>query len=148
MGRACRAGFSPLIHPFKPWKRHWNPYIFNFVHVKIIHWTLLETRPIKQLQEVYNVYSRTCLAYLPNFPTEDWTLNILEWTQGSVGASEGISFFRIGKAVRFLRLLRLLRLLKAHGPRREKGGKRGKDAMYQHVSALIRDCFGLSAASN
>eukprot|EP00434_Breviolum_minutum_P034145 symbB.v1.2.030211.t1/scaffold3381.1/size58006/6 len=45
----------------------------------------------------------------------DWTLNILEWTQGSVGASEGISFFRIGKAVRFLRLLRLLRLLKAHG---------------------------------
>jgi hypothetical protein len=48
---------------------------------------------------------------------EDWTLNILEWTQGSVGATEGISFFRIGKAVRFLRLLRLLRLLKAHGPK-------------------------------
>lgn len=47
--------------------------------------------------------------------TIDWTLNILDWTQGSVGASEGISFFRIGKAVRFLRLLRLLRLLKAHG---------------------------------
>lgn len=44
----------------------------------------------------------------------DWTLNILEWTSGSRG-SDGLSFFRIGKAVRFLRLLRLLRLLKAHG---------------------------------
>lgn len=86
-----------------------------------------------------------------NPPTEDWTLNILEWTQGSVGASEGISFFRIGKAVRFLRLLRLLRLLKAHGPRREKGGsKEGKGC---HVSSKDHSIdqglfLPLSAASN
>ncbi|CAE7591559.1 Kcnh1 [Symbiodinium pilosum] len=46
----------------------------------------------------------------------DWVINFLDWTSSeSVGAGEGISFFRIGKAVRFLRLLRLLRLLKAHG---------------------------------
>lgn len=74
------------------------------------------------------VAARVTLHISPtNPPPEDWTLNILEWTQGSVGASEGISFFRIGKAVRFLRLLRLLRLLKAHGPRRGgKGVERGE----------------------
>ncbi|CAE7597734.1 Kcnh7 [Symbiodinium microadriaticum] len=48
--------------------------------------------------------------------TIDWVINFLDWTSSSsVSAGEGISFFRIGKAVRFLRLLRLLRLLRAHG---------------------------------
>lgn len=65
MRRACRAGFSPLTHPFKPSNRSWYPYIFNFAYVKIQHWTLLETKRLKQHQEAF--YSCTChLVDLPN----------------------------------------------------------------------------------
>ncbi|CAJ1438422.1 unnamed protein product [Effrenium voratum] len=69
-----------------------------------------------RLRKIAWNYCRSWLVLDLAIVTIDWTLNLLEWTNSeSIAPGEGISFFRIGKAVRFLRLLRLLRLLKAHG---------------------------------
>lgn len=70
----------------------------------------------KDLQKIAWNYSTGWLSLDLAIVTIDWVINFLDWTSSSsVSAGEGISFFRIGKAVRFLRLLRLLRLLRAHG---------------------------------
>ncbi|CAE7254380.1 AKT1 [Symbiodinium sp. CCMP2592] len=70
----------------------------------------------KDLQKIAWNYCTGWLSLDLAIVTIDWVINFLDWTSSSsVSAGEGISFFRIGKAVRFLRLLRLLRLLRAHG---------------------------------